>query len=383
MKAYEALVVWVYPIVCLGGLSLNLVCAVLFHRLSKTSKQPSSKIAGLGILLTGLCCFDALQLLLSLLVIVLPEMERVVGPRRGLHQLGAYSIRCLYPLLMSANYASIWTICAICAIRYAAVCHPLASRHKCQLLRRHRTILTLIATSAIALNVPRFFEFTLIPAAEPFGHLQVDLDLSPLRRSRLYLIVNDGLLYPSFVYLLPLLILSSLYAHIYQAMHRAPQYPRQPRLSAVSVISWRGGDTTAIAASSADLRGNPDGSLESRSGLMLATIVVLFFACHSLAVSLRWWELADPRLTSADPPNATYQLLTLISNIGVLANSSANPFVYFFFTPLFRQLTAPFKRQRAPHRMSQSLLPSAAVALPLLPSSLSQISFNHDRLGKK
>ena len=50
--------------------------------------------------------------------------------------------------------------------------------------------LGLISIVAALLNLPRFFEFSLRPSTE--ARLGLDLDLSPLRQSRLYLAINDG-----------------------------------------------------------------------------------------------------------------------------------------------------------------------------------------------
>ena len=61
--------VYLAPTVCVLGFLLNLICAVIF------CAYPQNKRSNLVPYLIGLCIFDALQLLLSIFVLILPAIH--------------------------------------------------------------------------------------------------------------------------------------------------------------------------------------------------------------------------------------------------------------------------------------------------------------------
>lgn len=88
--------------------------------------------------LMALCVFDSVQLFLSLPIIYLGDLRRYFSPWDGLGRLPpalynritwlhCYATRFLYPVLMAANYGSIWIVTLICVQRFFAICYPLSA----------------------------------------------------------------------------------------------------------------------------------------------------------------------------------------------------------------------------------------------------------------
>jgi hypothetical protein len=146
------LVVYVEPLLCSLGFILNCVCISIF--ISVSNKGYFRKIS-LVIYLIALCSFDALQLLLSILVLVLPaavEFIRLEYPDQSmaLHRMNAYTVRLGYPILLSAHYATVWMITLICVQRYQAVCHPTSVwRKRLQNVRNSKTSISVIIFTAL------------------------------------------------------------------------------------------------------------------------------------------------------------------------------------------------------------------------------------------
>lgn len=160
-----------------------------------------------------------------------------------------------YPLMMTANYASIWSICAICLQvpslcsligkelgvrslqRFLAICYPLKSRRWG--VQNHDVCVILAITGlAFLLNVIRYEEHSLAyhivngpppssPSslcdrlAWPAGTVQdVWLIEGRLYRTPIYYILMS-IAYVTFVYLIPLLLLTLLNGRMLIAIHRS------------------------------------------------------------------------------------------------------------------------------------------------------------------
>lgn len=64
----------------------------------------------------------------------------------------AFSVRITYPLLLAANYASIWILTLICAQRFHSVCEPWSIwKHRLQVIRNSR--IPIIVTICLALGL--------------------------------------------------------------------------------------------------------------------------------------------------------------------------------------------------------------------------------------
>ncbi len=89
---------------------------------------------------------------------------------------------------------------------------------------------------------------------------------------------------------------------------------------------------------------------EQRASMMVLTIVVMFFTCHILAVVTRWWEVVAPQffLPSQSQQHPSSGLVQELSNLLVNCNSAANPFIYCFFTRMFRDFYVQMQHQSVP-----------------------------------
>lgn len=72
-------------------------------------------------------------------------------------------------------------------------------------------------------------------------------------------------------------------------------------------------------------------TLGMQSMMMILTVIVMFFTCHSLAMGIRLVRFS--RSITADFESTELgKFLSDVSNLLVSFSSSVNPLIYFFFT---------------------------------------------------
>uniref|UniRef100_A0A914W176 G-protein coupled receptors family 1 profile domain-containing protein n=1 Tax=Plectus sambesii TaxID=2011161 RepID=A0A914W176_9BILA len=318
------LVLYVAPVLCSLGFILNCVCISIF--ISVNNKGYFRKIS-LVVYLIALCFFDALQLMLSIFVLVLPaagEYIEIQYPKEALllYRISAYTVRIGYPLLQSSYYATVWMITLICVQRYQAVCHPSSVwRKRLQNVRNSKTSISLIIFAAIGLNLIRFWEFEWKVKLHE-GRNITEAVSSALRQNTVYNLVQEGIVYGLMAYVLPTVLLVILNVNI------------------VSTICRTARQKYASTTEDRAMQKN-----EHRNALMTVTIFIVFFACHTLAVTLRVLTILVPDIgVIFNHPLGWF--LEDLSNLLVNFNSLLNPLIYFCFTRRFRDLFFEIRRGR-------------------------------------
>ncbi|VDO52420.1 unnamed protein product [Haemonchus placei] len=317
------LVVYVEPLLCSIGFLLNCACIAVF--LSVSSHGYFRKTSLLFYLVALSIC-NALQLILSIFVIVLPAMEQVrdvlqtflttvpysililesnqiklpltlvfsipfiqfqfIGdefPREAdnLHRVNAITVRLGYPLMLAANYAAIWLLTLICAQRFQAICHP-SNPWKLRLtcIRRSKGAVTVVVGAALA------------TAAIFRDHL-------------LYKVIQEGIVYGLIVYGLPICLLLWLNLNTIQLIRGEQLHVQASRRSA-----------------------------EYRTALMTVCVFVFFFLCTTLSASIRLFMITAGGLV--DPLELVW--LVDLSNLLMNINALVTPIICFIFTRGFKDL---------------------------------------------
>uniref|UniRef100_A0A7E4V2N4 G_PROTEIN_RECEP_F1_2 domain-containing protein n=1 Tax=Panagrellus redivivus TaxID=6233 RepID=A0A7E4V2N4_PANRE len=292
------LVIYVEPFLCSAGFILNVTCIVVF--LTVWSHGYFRK-ASLLFYLIALSICNALQLLLSIFVIVLPAAEQFISPDifpreiELLRSVNAETVRYAYPLLMAANYASLWILSLICAQRYQSVCHPWnAWKHRLAFVRNSKMCIVVVVFTAVALNVIRFWELEKVE-----GTIRV----TPLRYNTWYKIIQEGIIFGCIVYGFPM-----------------------------AVLLWFNYNTLKLIRVDERHRCRP--SAEHRTAMMTVFVFIFFFLCTTLAASIRLAIILTGNLFASND----YIWLIDLSNLLINVNALIMPIVCFVFTRGFRDL---------------------------------------------
>uniref|UniRef100_A0A0M3JU10 G_PROTEIN_RECEP_F1_2 domain-containing protein n=1 Tax=Anisakis simplex TaxID=6269 RepID=A0A0M3JU10_ANISI len=291
------LVVYVEPLLCIAGFVLNTACIAVFV---SVSSHGYFRKTSLLLYLIAMCMCNALQLLLSVFVLILPAAEQYILEEFGedvemLTTINSYSIRIAYPLLLAANYASIWILTLICAQRFHAICEPWSAwKARLQVVRNSRLPICLVVILAIGLNVIRFWELE---------WLDQGLRESALKKHHLYVILQEGFVYGVIVYGCPIVMLLWLNYNIIRLIQTHEVTRQRP-----------------IA--------------EYRTALMIVFVFVFFFLCTTLAVSIRLILIAGKGMMSG----ADFTWLVDLSNLLMNMNAIVIPIVCFVFTRGFRDI---------------------------------------------
>jgi hypothetical protein len=152
----------------------------------------------------------------------------------------AYSAVIVWPLVLMTQMASVWMVVLVAFNRYVAICRPFQAPMLCTRKRVRIQIASIIAF-VIIYNLPRFFEHVLVydvlPSDELDGGLESDstsnntvvyyltYNETALKRSKVYNILYENVLYSFFVFLGPLAVLIAMntclireLAHVRQRM---------------------------------------------------------------------------------------------------------------------------------------------------------------------
>uniref|UniRef100_A0A914E0V0 G-protein coupled receptors family 1 profile domain-containing protein n=2 Tax=Acrobeloides nanus TaxID=290746 RepID=A0A914E0V0_9BILA len=293
------LVIYIQPVLCCIGFILNTACIIVF---CSSFSHSYYRKTSLLVYLIGLSICNAFQLLISTFVLVLPAAEQFIDGQQFeeechlLRIMNAQTVRMGYPLLMSANYASIWIVTFICVSRYQSLCPPWTLwKKRLHFSRRSKLILFLILILSIALNIPRYWEMELHER-----HLIV----TSLRFQLWYKIVQEGIIYGTIVYGLPLV--------------------------GLAVINYR-----TLQLVRADKRERRRPSAEYRSAVMTMIIFSCFFVCTTLSALIRLVLIVVSESIFLSPK---FLWLPDLSNLLMNMNALAMPIVCFVFTRGFRDI---------------------------------------------
>lgn len=293
------LVVYVEPLLCSIGFLLNCACVAVF--LSVSSHGYFRKTS-LLLYLAALAVCNALQLLLSLFVIVAPAIEQFIAEAHPaeaeqLHKFNSKSVRIGYPLMLAANYGSIWLLTLICAQKYQAICHP-ANPWKKRLawVRNSKKAVIIVVVVALALNVIRFWEM---------GWVAGELVYNPFRDHILYKIIQEGIIYGVIVYGFTLILLLFLNFNIVKLIQAEEIHVQPSRKNA-----------------------------EYRTALMTVCVFIVFFLCTTLSVSIRLFMIIADKMVRFNDVIWIVDLSNLLMNI----NALITPVICFIFTRGFKDL---------------------------------------------
>ncbi|KAF7636181.1 G_PROTEIN_RECEP_F1_2 domain-containing protein [Meloidogyne graminicola] len=263
-----------------------------------------------------LCLCDSLQLIFSIFVLYLPALHDYLemDPLGIIAQLAYLATGGLAGGLLSANCASIWTICFISFQRYKAILNPLINISSSKTTKNFH--LFLIPLCALIFNIPVWFEFkwaiNIIKLNNGQKRIIIWHEPSTLAKNEQYNFLMYKVLYPLCVYLIPLILISFLNIRMLSSI----------RFASRSLISV--GQIKRIER-------------EKRSVKLLIAIVLLFFLCHTGGLIIRFVDLKyygnEPCFIFAK------DLVNFLFNI----NSFANPMLYFFFTKQFKDLRTTYK----------------------------------------
>ncbi|KAL3102193.1 hypothetical protein niasHS_003602 [Heterodera schachtii] len=274
------------------------------------ARQPTRNSHPLIPVLIVLSVCDSLQLLFSLLVLYLPALHDhlEMDPLGCVAQLAYLATGCLAGGLLTANCASIWTMCYISIRRHRAIVRPLSAISSSKLT--NKVSLFAIAFAALFFNLPVWFEFAWaierVPMADGTVRRLIWHSRSSLAQNEAYRFLMHKVLYPFCVYLIPLVLISVLNIRILTFIRSSS------RLQSV-------GHRRRMEK-------------ERRSVWLLISIVLLFFLCHTGGLIIRFVDLRQ--YGNEQCFVFAKDLVNFLFNI----NSFANPMLYFFFTKQFRDL---------------------------------------------
>uniref|UniRef100_A0AC34GU67 G-protein coupled receptors family 1 profile domain-containing protein n=1 Tax=Panagrolaimus sp. ES5 TaxID=591445 RepID=A0AC34GU67_9BILA len=293
-----ALVIYVEPLLCCAAFILNVTCIVVF--LTVWSHGYFRKTS-LLLYLIALSACNAIQLILSIFVLVLPGAEQFIDEELFYHEsqmlrkMNAVTVRFGYPLLMASNYASIWILSLICAQRYQSVCNPWnVWKHRLTIVKSSKLCIFIVVFCALALNIIRFWE---LEAAD--GYIRV----TTLRYDIWYKIIQEGIIYGCIVYGCPMLLLLWFNYNTFKLIRVDERHRCRP-------------------------------SAEHRTAMMTVCVFIFFFLCTTMAASIRLVIiLAGNLFTSTE-----FLWLVDLSNLLMNVNALIMPIVCFIFTRGFRDL---------------------------------------------
>ena len=215
-----------------------------------------------------------------------------------------------WPLICSAQTASVWLTVLICTERYLAVCRPLENT-SIRNIPRLRTFVCIICAFSVVYNVPRFFEF--VPTERhlfnPNRTISVITD-TDLRRNDIYRYLYNTVLVSIVVYAVPLIVITFLNIKIIREMRRCAN-------------RWH------------DL--NRRQKRELKASVMPMCIVAVFLVCGSQSLAV---FILDAIYMESYHEHEWLQVYTAIVNLLVIINSSLNFVIFYLFGSKFRVLLA-------------------------------------------
>ncbi|TMS39903.1 hypothetical protein L596_006359 [Steinernema carpocapsae] len=290
---------YLLPSVCFLGLLLNGGSLWVFLNHRQHPIVPALLI---------LCICDSMQLLLSMCVLFVPALHDYSGSpaNGGLTQVAYFSTGLLAPLLLTANTASIWTICYISVKRYRVIANPFSEAFQ----RPKGFKLSLIAFLALLFNASKWMEYEWDWNADYQLYVHKP---SPMAFNKHYRLLSDVVLYPACVYIIPFCLIIGLNLLTLRIIkdHRMFTVGHKRRLAR-----------------------------ERRSGMLLIAIMVVFFFCHTGGLVIRFVDMQ--KYEERDWFIFFKDMINLLFNV----NSLANPMLYFMFTKQFKDLTVRAKKKR-------------------------------------
>ena len=225
----------------------------------------------------------------------------ILGPYMGVYN---YVFIGLFPLVYFIRLTGTWITVLLTIDRYIAVRFPLHAHHLCTTSRAMRHVIVL-ALFALLFSLPRFFEYQ-IDNKNKFG-----FSSTALLVSRTYTIVYRIVLFFAFMYLIPMLLLIILNAHLLITLKVADTY-RAGVSDSKNVKTNRNITATVV------------------------TVVLVTIVCNvSAMLSHLLWSLQQC-FTHLAHLDSSRRYLALISNVFITLNSAINFMIYCLCSRNFR-----------------------------------------------
>ncbi len=291
-----------WGIVCIFGLIGNSLAFIVLHKFSKNNVAT--------FLLKTLSITDNLFLLTALVIQMYPAMVLSFGLEEHLIPIYPYLQTYAWPLAHMSQMGTVWMTVLVATNRYIAVCHPLQAPRLCT-KHKVKVQITIMTISIIIYNIPRYLEhhyiFKNVTTSEnTTNEMEVNIGLAS---HQLYNIIYENVSYMLFLFLIPLLILIVLNAHLVKEL-KAAQKSREALTSRTT-------------------------NDENNITLVMIVIILVFIVCQTPASinQILFYIVSDEEKSKCSHYIKYYH----ISNLLLVMNSSVNFVIYCMFRRQFQQ----------------------------------------------
>lgn len=221
----------------------------------------------------------------------------------------AYIIAYVNPFASITHSLMIWLNVLIAANCYCAICKPLSAKRICT-LNKARLSALIVFFIAISFNLPRFFQYKVIPAG---GDLQyADYEPTSIGHNTLFGLIYTNITYTLMVFILPLIIISTLSVFMVYTLRRMRQ-ERNHLVSCAQSSSHR--DTDNI----------------SRVRMVMVMIFIICNMPERIREIIEYGYTGNSRKCSH-----VLAVLFQICNLLLALNCASNFLIYSFFRKRFR-----------------------------------------------
>ena len=296
-------------------------------------------------LLQALAIADNLLLIMSFLILTIIDgtlhhfIQDPVTRGSFIH----IAFKYLHPFAFMPLVATIWFTVLIAINRYIVVCHPLKASALCS-LSKTRIQVVLISLMAICLNTPRFFQFDLV-YDDKTGRIIGSRHTSIGTRTTFGIVYNN-FMYNIVVLIVPVLVLMPLSFRLVLELKRMQKrreamallvYQAAPEITFNHYSNNDGSSDKVSNTSYIDLqpkRMNHQTKDENNITYVTVIIMVVLIICHTPDRALQIMKLSKARISGCNSGALYY--FSLLCNIFVILNSSANFLVYYLLRRKFR-----------------------------------------------
>jgi hypothetical protein len=238
-------------------------------------------------------------------------MPYVKGHNDLIHMFEIYLPIIMDPLGAMAQTAMVWFTVILALNRFIAVCKPFQALKLCT-LKRAKIQVAVVVIFSVSFNIPRFFQYVIVPAPQNGTDLDVKLKPSVIGANTMFGIVYTNALYTILVLLLPLLLLIGLNTQLIREMRATRQ-----RTSSVA------GRYCMVAPS------------EENISVIMVVIVVVFIVCQTPD---RIYQILNLIIFKGRQCNNVKSRLQAFCNLFIIINSSTNFVIYYVFRKSFRKI---------------------------------------------
>ncbi|KAK2139757.1 hypothetical protein LSH36_1631g00012 [Paralvinella palmiformis] len=264
-------------------------------------------------LLVSLELADTFFLITVLILRVLTTLQTFTMSLPWLVDVFPYMGKYVFPCAMISEMATIYLTLLVTVNRYISVCRPYEVSDFCSARHARRHVIVVVAF-AMAYNVPRFFEYDVVQTFDERMNKTILINVpSSLFTNHIYQIVYSNVLYFLVMFCVPLIILIILNARLIKALRKTKKKRAQLLNSSTADSSSRSEDDIT---------------------LVLIVVVLVFVVCQTPALVTQLLIVILPEQHCPNP----FFYYERISDLMVVANSSANFIIYCFCSRKFRQI---------------------------------------------